>query len=146
MSIAIPANKDISQYRMKIMGKFSIRALVCSAGLVAGSLFVGFYNYFILARSFDELTLLACVPFVLPFCLGFVYKPLGLPFEQYMVVHMRYITQPQTYYFSNEDYRARRKPSHIKTKSEDKLLMTQASECLRPTEIYTNQEVTNVQK
>lgn len=82
MSLQIPIQKDIGEYQEKIVGKMSLRTLVCVAGGFACAIAVAAILYFVFHVEVGNATL-PVMAAALPFWLAGFWRPFGMKLEEF---------------------------------------------------------------
>lgn len=83
MSLQIPVQKDIGEYQEKIVGKMSLRALVCVGGGFASAIAVACIVYFVFHIEVGNATL-PVMAASLPFWLAGFWRPFGMKLEEFL--------------------------------------------------------------
>lgn len=83
MSLQIPIQKDIGEYQEKIVGKMSLRTLVCVTGGFACAIAVACIIYFVFHIEVGSATL-PVMAAALPFWLAGFWRPYGMKLEEFL--------------------------------------------------------------
>ena len=83
MSLQIPIQKDIGEYQEKILGKMSLRTLVCVAGGFACAILAASVTYFFFHIEVGSATL-PVMAAALPFWLAGFWRPFGMKLEKFL--------------------------------------------------------------
>ena len=83
MSLQIPIQKDIGEYQEKIVGKMSLRTLVCVTAGFASAIAVACIVYFCLHIEVGNATL-PVMAAALPFWLAGFWRPYGMKLEEFL--------------------------------------------------------------
>lgn len=83
MSLQIPIQKDIGEYQEKIVGKMSLRTLVCVTGGFACAIAVACIVYFCFHIEVGNATL-PVMAAALPFWLAGFWRPYGMKLEEFI--------------------------------------------------------------
>lgn len=83
MSLQIPIQKDIGEYQEKIVGKMSLRTLLCVAGGFSCAIAVAAIVYFAFHIEVGNATL-PVMAAALPFWLAGFWRPYGMKLEEYL--------------------------------------------------------------
>lgn len=83
MSLQIPIQKDIGEYQEKIVGKMSLRTLLCVTGGFACAIAVAAIIYFGLHIEVGNATL-PVMAAALPFWLAGFWRPYGMKLEEFL--------------------------------------------------------------
>lgn len=87
--LSVAVHKDIAEYQPKIIGKLTLRTLLCIVCAVGISLMVGLYLYFVLGfdpTDFEVLILAISMPF---WAMGF-WRPRGIKAETFAKYWIEY--------------------------------------------------------
>lgn len=87
--LSVGVHKDIAEYQPKIIGKLTLRTLLCIVCAVGISLIVGLYLYFVLGfdpTDFEVLILAISMPF---WAMGF-WRPRGMKAETFAKYWIEY--------------------------------------------------------
>lgn len=87
--LSVAVHKDIAEYQPKIIGKLTLRTLLCIVCAVGISLIVGLYLYFVLGfdpTDFEVLILAISMPF---WAMGF-WRPRGMKAETFAKYWIEY--------------------------------------------------------
>lgn len=83
MSLQIPIQKDIGEYQEKIVGKMSLRTLVCVTAGFASAIAVACIVYFAFRIEVGNATL-PVMAAALPFWLAGFWRPYGMKLEEFL--------------------------------------------------------------
>ncbi|MGO5413919.1 PrgI family protein [Slackia isoflavoniconvertens] len=83
MSLQIPIQKDIGEYQEKIVGKMSLRTLVCLSCGFASAIAAACLVYFCLGIPVANATL-PVMAAALPFWLAGFWRPFGMRLEEFL--------------------------------------------------------------
>lgn len=83
MSLQIPIQKDIGEYQEKIVGKMSLRTLLCVAGGFSCAIAVSAIVYFAFHIEVGNATL-PIMAAALPFWLAGFWRPYGMKLEEFL--------------------------------------------------------------
>ncbi|MSA60247.1 PrgI family protein [Gordonibacter pamelaeae] len=83
VSLQIPIQKDIGEYQEKIVGKMSLRTLVCVAGGFACAIASACIVYFVFHIEVGSATL-PVMAAALPFWLAGFWRPFGMKLEEFL--------------------------------------------------------------
>lgn len=75
--------KDIGEYQEKIVGKLSLRTLICLAGGFATAIAVGLFVHFVLRMDVSKASL-PIMAFSMPFWLAGFWRPKGMKVEGFL--------------------------------------------------------------
>ena len=83
MALRIPVQKDIGEYEEKIVGKMSLRTLVCVTGGFACAIATACIIYFVFHIEVGSATL-PVMAAALPFWLAGFWRPFGMKLEEFL--------------------------------------------------------------
>lgn len=83
MSLQIPIQKDIGEYQEKIVGKMSLRTLLCVAGGFTCAIAAACVTYFCFHVEVGNATL-PVMAAALPFWLAGFWRPFGMKLEEFL--------------------------------------------------------------
>ena len=100
MSLQIPVQKDIGEYEQKIVGKMSLRTLVCVAGGFASAIGVAAFCYFVMGIQVANATFpVMCA--AMPFWLAGFWRPFGMKAEQFLPLFIEQHANDQRLLYSS---------------------------------------------
>ena len=102
MSLQIPIQKDIGEYQEKIVGKMSLRTLVCVACGFACAISVACVIYFVFHIEVGSATL-PVMAAALPFWLAGFWRPFGMKLEEFLPLFIDQHFSCQRLLYSNAD-------------------------------------------
>lgn len=102
MSLQIPIQKDIGEYQEKIVGKMSLRTLVCVTGGFACAIAVACVIYFVFHIEVGSATL-PVMAAALPFWLAGFWRPYGMKLEEFLPLFIDQHFRPQRLLYSTAD-------------------------------------------
>ena len=98
MSLQIPVQKDIGEYQEKIVGKMSLRTLVCTSCGFASAIVAACIVYFCFGVAVSNATLPVMVS-ALPFWLAGFWRPFGMKLEEFIPLFINHhLTDQRLYY------------------------------------------------
>lgn len=89
MSLQIPVQKDIGEYQEKIVGKMSLRTLVCVVGGFASAIVVAAIAYFGFGIEVGNAAL-PVMAAALPFWLAGFWRPFGMKMEEFLPLFLEH--------------------------------------------------------
>ena len=81
--LSVAVHKDIGEYEPKIVGKLTVRSLVCTALALISALAIGAYSWFILGISTDY-SMYAIFTVALPIWMAGFWRPKGMKAEKFI--------------------------------------------------------------
>ena len=102
MSLQIPIQKDIGEYQEKIVGKMSLRTLVCVTAGFASAIAVACIVYFAFHIEVGNATL-PVMAAALPFWLAGFWRPYGMKLEEFLPLLLDHHFGSKRLLFSTED-------------------------------------------
>lgn len=81
--LSVSVHKDIGEYSEKIIGKLSLRTLLCVAGGLGSAMLAAAFVYFVIGVDVSSATLpvMACS---MPFWLAGFWRPCGMKLERFV--------------------------------------------------------------
>ena len=99
MSLQIPIQKDIGEYEEKIVGKMSLRTLMCVIGGFGSAIAVACFLYLVLGIEVSNATL-PVMAAALPFWLAGFWRPCSMKLEEFIPLFVAHYTKPQVMTFT----------------------------------------------
>ncbi len=94
MSLQIPVQKDIGEYEEKIVGKMSLRTLVCVSGGFLSAIAAACITYLGFGVEVSNATL-PVMAAALPFWLAGFWRPCSMKLEEFIPLFVAHCAKPQ---------------------------------------------------